>query len=277
MLSCIQSPHPHLLAQLEKGVLTLSLHRPEVLNAFDENLYTLLTLALNEADQDTTVRAVVLTGSNTVFSAGNDIQYFLYILNQNSTSNQNSHSSQTNAVLPGDTPPFLFLKAIASFSKPIIAAIQGLAIGIAVTLLSHCDLVYADHSASFKMPFVNLGLSLEGAASLLMVQHAGYHLASELLLTGTKFGPEKALAAGIINQIVEHPQDIATAQAQHLASLPLASLKAVKSLMKHNLNKIIQCIDREAEVVVNRLQSPEIHEAIAALMQKRKADFSQFI
>lgn len=264
MLNCIENPHQHLLAHLENGVLTLQLHRPEAKNAIHIEFYDVIRNAIEEADQSKEVRVLILHGSDKDFSAGNDMKSFMQLP-------ELPESGQA-----GNTPPFLLLKALAKFSKPCIAVVRGVCIGVANTLLLHFDLVYADDSAIFQMPFVSLGLSLEGAASLLLVQRAGYHQAADILFTAKKYDASKALSAGIINEIVTDPYSYADEQAQHLAALPFASLKAVKSLMKQNLEQILKCIDDEAEVVMQRAQSPEMFEAVSAFMQKRKADFSQF-
>ncbi len=264
MLSCIDQPHPDLHARLEEGVLHLTLHRPEVKNAFNLALYSLLQNAFEQADQDKTVRVLILTGTDSHFSAGNDMQTFLDLPEL---------PAQGEA---GLTPPFMMLKAIAKFSKPCIAAVSGACIGVANTMLLHFDLVYADHSALFQMPFVRLGLSLEGAASLLLVQRAGYQQAAEILFLAEKYDAHKAYALGIVNEIIDQPFEYAQNKAQHLTTLPLASLKAVKRLMKHNLDQILECIDKEAEIVMQRANSAEMFEAVSAFIQKRKPDFKQF-
>lgn len=264
MLSCIANPHPHLHAHLEDGVLSLSLNRPDVKNAFNLELYSLLQHAFEQADQDKAVRVVILTGTDSNFSAGNDMKSFLELP---------EFPAPGQA---GSTPPFMMLKAIAKFSKPCIAAVSGACIGVANTMLLHFDLVYADDSAIFQMPFVRLGLSLEGAASLLLAQRAGYHQAAEILFLAEKYDATKAHAAGMVNEIIDKPYECAQNKAQHLASLPIASLKAVKVLMKHNINDILKCIDNEAEFVMQRATSPEMFEAVSAFMQKRQPDFKQF-
>ena len=164
-------------------------------------------------------------------------------------------------------PPFILLKAAAKFSKPLIAAVRGVAIGIGVTILLHCDLVYSDNTALFQIPFVSLGLSPEGASSKLLIQQAGYHKAAELLLTAQKFNSEKALGAGLVNSIEEDAYAAAQKQAQTLAALPLASLKQTKALMKHNLDEIVACIDHEAEIFMQRVGSPEMLEAVLAVAE----------
>lgn len=263
-LSCIQQPHQHLNANLDHGVLTLAIHRPEAKNALYGELYLWIAQALDEADQDSSVRVVILRGQDADFSAGNDMQDFMKFIQT---------PLQAKA---GDTPPFVLLKSAAKFSKPLIAAVRGVAIGIGVTILLHADLVYSDNTALFQIPFVSLGLSPEGASSKLLVQQAGYHRAAELLLTAQRFNSEKALSAGLINSIEEDVYAAAQKQAQTLAALPLASIKQTKALMKHNLAEIIECIDDEAEIFMKRVGSPEMMEAVQAFIQKRKPDFTQF-
>ncbi|WP_168395044.1 enoyl-CoA hydratase [Acinetobacter indicus] len=263
-LSCIQQPHPHLNANLDNGVLTLAIQRPEAKNALYGELYLWIAQALDEADQNKDVRVVILRGADADFSAGNDMQDFMKFIQT---------PLQGKA---GDTPPFVLLKAAARFSKPLIAAVRGVAIGIGVTLLLHADLVYSDNTALFQIPFVSLGLSPEGASSKLLVQQAGFHKAAELLLTAQKFNSGKALNAGLVNSIEEDVYATAQQQAHILAALPLASLKHTKALMKHNLDEIIDCIDHEAEIFMKRVGSPEMMEAVQAFMQKRKPDFTQF-
>lgn len=263
-LSCIQQPHEHLDAHLENGVLTLAINRPKAKNALYGELYLWIAKALDEADQDKNVRVVILRGADLDFTAGNDMQDFMQFIQKPLVGKA------------GDAPPFVVLKAAAKFSKPLIAAVRGVAIGIGVTLLLHADLVYSDHTALFQLPFVSLGLSPEGASSQLLVQQLGYHKAAELLFTAQKFDSEKALSTGLINSIEEDVYAKAQQQAQILAALPLASIRQTKALMKHHLPEILTCIDHEAEIFMQRVSSPEMTEAVAAFMQKRQADFSQF-
>jgi len=263
-LSCIQQPHQHLNSNLENGVLTLAINRPEAKNALYGELYLWIAKALDEADQERDVRVVILRGADADFSAGNDMKDFMAFIQQPLEGKE------------GDGPPFVLLKSAARLSKPLICAVRGVAIGIGVTVLLHADLVYADNTALFQIPFVSLGLSPEGASSKLLIQQAGYHKAAELLLTAQKFNSEKALNAGLINSIEDDVYGHALHQAQTLAALPLASIKQTKALMKHNLEEIIQCVDDEAVIFMQRVKSPEMAEAVAAFMQKRKPNFSQF-
>lgn len=279
-LSCIQQPHPHLKAKLEQGILTLALDRPDAKNALYGELYLWVAQALDEADTARDVRVVILRGLNDDFTAGNDMKDFMQFIQQ---------PLQDKA---GNMPPFVLLKSAAKFSKPLIAAVKGVAIGIGVTLLLHADLVYSDESALFQIPFVSLGLSPEGAASQLLVKQAGYHRAAELLFSAKKFSAKTAEQVGLVNRVIKDDiyedakiinlimendvYDYAQKAAEHLTSLPLASLKQTKALMKKDLAAIIDCIDEEAEIFMQRVKSPEMKEAVQAFMQKRKADFSQF-
>ena len=263
-LSCIQQPHAHLNANLENGVLTLAMNRPEAKNALYGELYLWIAKALDEADQDRDVRVVILRGADADFSAGNDMKDFMKFIQMPLEGKE------------GDGPPFVLLKAAARLSKPLICAVRGVAIGIGVTVLLHADLVYSDNTALFQIPFVSLGLSPEGASSKLLIQQAGYHKAAELLMTAQKFNSEKAVNAGLVNSIEDDVYGHALRQAQTLAALPLASLVQTKAMMKHNLAEIIQCVDDEAVIFMQRVKSPEMAEAVAAFMQKRKPDFAQF-
>lgn len=262
-LTCLQQPHEHLQADLQNGVLTLAINRPKSKNALYTDLYLFIEQALYQADQCPQVSSVILRGAEQDFTAGNDMQDFAQSL---------QHSTRK----PSEQAPFLLLKAAAKFSKPLIIAVRGVAIGIGVTLLLHADFVYAERNAIFQMPFSSLGLSPEGGASQLLQQRAGYLLASELLLTAHRFDCDTAQQARLISQICDDAYAQAEQTAQQLAKLPLASLKQSKALMKSNVAQIVELIDLEAEIFMQRVKSPEMQEAVLAFQQKRPADFSRF-
>lgn len=264
MLNCISTSYPHLKTELDQGVLTIMIDRASCKNALNLQMYDDLRTIVEEADQSDQVRVLILRGIDADFSAGNDMKSFLQL------------PQLPEAGQAGSTPPFMLLKAMAQFSKPCIAAVRGVCIGVANTLLLHFDFIYADRTAVFQMPFVSLGLSLEGAASILLAQRSSYLHATDILFKAQKYDAEKALQAGILSEIVNDPYQKAMSEAQYLASLPMASLKAVKKLMKHDIERVLKCIDEEAEVVMQRANSPEMFEAVSAFMQKRPPDFSQF-
>ncbi len=262
-LDCLNQPNPHLQAQLVDGVLTLAINRPEAKNALYTDLYLAIEQALYQADASDTVRSVILRGIDQDFTAGNDMKDFAM--------------SMQNPVSPaGEGAPFKLLKSAARFSKPLIIAVKGVAIGIGVTILLHADFVYADDSCIFQIPFVSLGLSPEGCSSKLLQERAGYLLAADLLLSARKFNVDIAAQAKLVTQICADPYMQAEKTAQQLKLLPLAALKQSKALMKANLEEIIGWIDYEADIFMQRVQSPEMLEALTAFKEKRLPDFSKF-
>ena len=258
--------HPELQASLEHGVLVLAINRPKAKNALYSELYHAICDALIAAEEDDQIKAVVLRGAEDDFSAGNDmgdfIKFFEYDLEK---------------IKAGDLPPFRLLKTVAGFGKPIILAIKGAAIGIGVTLLLHVDMAYADDTAVFQMPFLGLGVTPEGAATQLMVERIGYVETCELLYTAQKFDRQKAEKLGLINALPDGADvyDYAYSQAQKIANMPHKTVRQTKQLLKHDLGRIIQCIDDEAEIFMRHVQSPECKEAVLAFKEKRKPNFNQ--
>jgi enoyl-CoA hydratase/carnithine racemase len=223
-------------------------------------MYAAMAEALAQAATDPAVRVVVFQGHESIFSAGNDIGDFL---NQPPTTQE--------------SPVFRFLRGIATFEKPLIAAVAGPAVGIGTTMLFHCDLVYAGDNAAFSMPFVNLGLCPEAASSLLAPRMFGYHRAAEALLMGEAFFAEAAQEVGLVNRVVP-PTEVngyTQAQARKLAAKPLTSLIATKRLMKGDTQAVLQKMDEEGQDFGRMLREPAAKEAFGAFMEKRKPDFSK--
>ena len=242
------------------GVMTITLNRVEKKNSLTSAMYALMADALDQAQADAAVRAVVFQGHETIFSAGNDIGDFL------------NAPAATN-----ESPVFRFLRGISTFPKPVIAAVCGPAVGIGTTMLFHCDLVYAGDNAAFSMPFVNLGLCPEAASSYLAPQLMGYGRAAEALLLGEPFLAEAALEMGLISRIVPPAEVAALAQrqAQKLASKPLSSLIETKRLMKKGQAPLVAERMLEEGVSFGRmLREPAAREAFTAFMEKRRPDFS---
>ncbi len=261
-LTCLSSPHTQLNATLnEDGILELALNRPERKNALHGELYLTIEQAILEANQAAAVKVVILRGEGADFSAGNDMADF------------------SKGAFDGiNAPPFRLLRALNGLNKPLIIAVRGVAIGIGTTMLLHADLAYCDNTARFQMPFVSLGLSPEGAASLLLPRQAGYLKAAELLLLAEPFNAAKALSASLVNEVIEGDvYEFARQKAQRLAALPAASLLATKALLKNNTPTSIENrINEEAAVFVERMQSPEMQEAVSAFKEKRTPNFKQF-
>ncbi|MGD9775245.1 enoyl-CoA hydratase [Diaphorobacter sp.] len=249
-----------ILIHAEAGVTTITFNRVEKKNSITTAMYAQLADAFEAAAQDASVRVVVLQGDATIFSAGNDIGDFL----------QQPPSTQ-------DAPVFRFLRAIATFPKPLLAAVCGPAVGIGTTMLFHCDLVYAGDNAAFAMPFVNLGLCPEAASSLIAPQMLGYHRAAEALLLGEPFMAEAALEVGFVNRVVPPTEcnAITQAQARKLAAKPLSALIETKRLLKLGQTApVLQRIAEEGETFGRMLAEPAAREAFTAFMEKRKPDFS---
>ena len=251
-----------ILTHAENGVMTVTLNRVDKKNSITAAMYAAMADALAQAEADPAIRAVVLQGHETVFSAGNDIGDFL---------------NQPPAT--AESPVYRFLHGIAGFSKPLIAAVCGPAVGVGTTMLFHCDLVYAGDNAAFSMPFVNLGLCPEAASSLLVSQMFGYHRAAEALLLGEPFFAEAALEVGLVNRIVPPTEVNAVAQgaARKLALKPLSSLIETKRLMKQvQAPQVAARMTEEGASFGRMLREPAAREAFGAFMEKRKPDFSRF-
>lgn len=253
----------HILVEREQGLLTLRLNRPDKLNALTRAMYGRLADALTEADQDPTVRAVLIAGSDTCFTSGNDVEDFL------------------KAPPSGlDSPVFHFMRALFELSKPVVAAVAGPAVGIGTTLLLHCDLVYVSRDARLKMPFVNLGLCPEFGSSLILPRLLGQARAAELLLLGEGFSGEQAAAWGIaLEALDDGPATLARARERALRflELPPAAVADSKRLMRApGREELRRVITEEGELFGQRLRSPEAVEALSAFLQRRKPDFSRF-
>jgi enoyl-CoA hydratase/carnithine racemase len=250
-----------ILTHVERGVMTITLNRLERKNSITSAMYGAMADALSAAQSDASIRVAVLQGHETVFSAGNDIGDFL-----------NRPPAGTGS------PVFRFLHGIATFTKPLLAAVCGPAVGVGTTMLLHCDLVYAGDNAAFSMPFVNLGLCPEAASSLLVPQMLGYHRAAEALLLGEPFMAEAALEVGLVNRIVPPTEANAVAQsvAQKLAAKPIASLVETKRLMKKGQQQLVlQQMADEGQSFSRLLGEPAAREAFGAFMDKRTPDFSK--
>ena len=250
-----------ILVHTEAGVCTVSFNRLARKNSITSDMYATMADAVQQASSDAAIRVLVIQGDETIFSAGNDISDFL----------EKPPSGE-------DAPVFRFLRNISTCPKPIIAAVNGPAVGIGTTLLFHCDLVYAGDNAAFSMPFVNLGLCPEAASSLLVPQMFGYHRAAEALLLGEAFFAEAALEVGLVNKVLPPTETNAYAQAQarKLAAKPLSALVETKRLMKGGqADAVAHRMAEEGRSFGRMLREPAAREAFTAFMEKRKPDFSK--
>lgn len=255
------SEHIHL--ERDQGLLTIRMQRADKMNALTRAMYGAMADALDAAGEDRSVRAVLITGSETCFTSGNDVADFI------------------QAPPSGlDSEVFRFMKALFDFAKPVVAAVSGPAVGIGTTLLLHCDLVYVARDAKLKMPFVNLGLCPEFGSSLILPRMLGHARAAQLLLLGEAFTGEQAATWGIANEALDSgAATLARARemAQRFEQLAPSAVAVSKRLMREpGREELRQVVMEEGELFGQRLRTPEAIEALSAFMQRRKPDFSRF-
>ena len=242
------------------GVLEIRLNRPEKKNALTPAMYEAVSAGFEHADADAAIRVVLLTGTGDTFTSGNDIKDF--------------------QERDGDRAPrggSRFLPVLSSLQKPLIAAVNGAAIGVGTTMLMHCDLIVAARSARFVMPFTSLALIPEAASTLLVPRLLGHQRAAALLLLGEPLDAATALDWGFVNRVVDDAalMTVAREMAARLAALPPQAMRLTKRLMKHGAPDVAGRIAEEIGLFSERLASPEAQEAFAAFMEKRKPDFSR--
>lgn len=238
------------------AVLTISLDRPEKMNALTKDMYADLARALNEAAGDFSVRAVILTSEGAHFTAGNDIKDFLEL----------PPTSEDSTVK-------LFLDAILEFPKPLLAAVNGNAIGVGTTMLLHCDVVVADPGASFSMPFVSLGLVPEAGSSLLFPALVGYQRAAKIFMTGESFSAESALEMGLVAEISSDSYATALKIATQIAAQPPTAVINTKALIKASKHDAVAAVMKaEFELFSLALTSEEAMEAFMNFMAKKAAE-----
>ena len=247
-----------IVVERDGAVLTLRLNRPDKKNALTREMYGQLAQALEQADADASVHALLICGTAECFTSGNDIADFLQQPPQDMSS-----------------PVFRFMRSLLECRKPVVAAVAGAAVGIGTTLLLHCDLVYVSRDARLRMPFVNLGLSPEFGSSLLLPQLLGPVRAAQLLLLGEGFSGEQAAAWGLANAAL--PEGVATLEAardaaQRLAALAPAAVQDSKRLLKTpGREQLRQVIEDEGWLFIQRLNSPEAVAALSGFMNKPRS------
>lgn len=248
--------------ELKDGIATITLNRPEKKNALTVEMYEKIVSGMQGYDADPEARVIVIRSEGDAFTSGNDLKDFM------------------NAPPAGeDSPVFRLLLTLVDLEKPLIAEVNGLAVGIGTTLLFHCDLVYAAQSARFQMPFVNLGLCPEAASSFLLPRFLGMPKAAELLMLGEAFSASDALGMGFVNALFpgEELREQTQARAEKLAAQPAAAVRATKKLLREDLRAATKAsIEKEGALFIERLSSPEAREAFTAFFEKRKPDFTQF-
>src|SRR5215472_13379617 len=244
------------------GILRVELNRPAKKNAMTAAMYIAMADLLTNAAKDDSVRVVLWHGAGDSFCAGNDIEDFL-----------------KNPMGPGDSPQSRLIDALTNFEKPIVAAVQGAAIGGGTTMLTHCDFVYASESAKFQLPFVNLALVPEFGSSFSVPARVGHLRAAELFLLGEPFTATRAAELGLVTRVVPDQDLLATSTktAQKLAAKPSGALLAGKRLIKQATigQQREAALKIEPPVFFERLRSAEAKEAFSAFLEKRLPNFNK--
>ncbi len=249
-----ESPPRHVRIEIAEAICTIRFDRPEKKNALTTAMYADVVAALRAALTDDAVRVVRFIGTPGLFTAGNDLGDFM-----------SRPPSDTEA------PVFQLLSMLPDYAKPIVAAVDGPAIGLGTTMLLHCDLVVATARARLQMPFIKLGLVPEAASSLLLPSLAGLQRASEWLLLGEAFSGTDAHSAGLVNRLVA-PEDLeaeSLALCRALAARPPEALRQSKALLRAPLTAAIrETMQREGAVFLERLRSPEALQAFTAFFDR---------
>ena len=249
----------HVLIDRSGPVCELRLTRPEKRNAITADMYATLAQGLAGAQADVGVRAILLSGEGAHFTGGNDLHDFMERPPQGE-----------------DSPVYRFLDALAHAGKPVVAAVQGQAVGIGTTMLLHCDLVVAADDARLSMPFVDLALVPEAASSLLVPRLFGHQRAAELLMLGEGLNAATACAWGLVNRVVVAGSERAEALAlaHRLADKPPEALRITKMLLKDDSAGVARRIAREGEHFGQQLTTPELKSAIAAFFARGRGGTS---
>jgi enoyl-CoA hydratase/carnithine racemase len=250
-----------ILTEHPGSILRVQLNRPARRNAMTSAMYVTLAGIFDEAANDDNTRVVLWHGAGDSFCAGNDIEDFL-----------------KNPPGPGESPQARLMEALVNFDKPLVAAVQGAAIGGGTTMLTHCDFIYAGESTKFQMPFINLAVVPEFGSSCSVPARIGHLRAAELLLMGTSFDGRRAAELGLVTDVVSDKDVLtkATETAGKLAEKPAAALRASKRLMKQPFREQIRAAMRaENEEFSTQVRSEDAKEAFTAFLEKRKPDFTR--
>jgi enoyl-CoA hydratase/carnithine racemase len=243
------------------SVLRIQLNRPTKRNAMTSAMYVALADLFNEAAKDENTRVVLWHGAGDSFCAGNDVGDFL-----------------KNPPGLGESPQSRLMDALVNFDKPVVAAVQGAAVGGGTTMLTHCDFVYAGESTQFQMPFINLAVVPEFGSSYSVPARIGHLRAAELILLGIPFNAEHAEELGLVTQVIAD-QDVlakATETAAKLAAKPATALQASKRLLKQPFREQIRAaMKAENEQFSALVRSDDAKEALNAFLEKRKPDFTK--
>ncbi|HEY0236702.1 MAG TPA: enoyl-CoA hydratase-related protein [Afipia sp.] len=247
----------HIIVTDEDATRVITLRRPEKKNAITQDMYTAMTRAIDTAQNNPAIRCLVITGGSGVFTAGNDLDDFL-------------RASEGTGARPLNG--MKFLHSLVHNSKPIVAAIDGPAVGIGATMVFHCDYVLASTTATFSTPFIHLGLVPEGASSLLVPRTMGYQRAFSMLVMGRPVSAEDAQIAGFVNAVVApgHTEVEARKVARDISALPVEAVALSRKLLKPPADELVRRIDQESHMFGERMESPEAIAAFKAFFSRKK-------
>lgn len=245
----------HIISTISDGVMTIRMNRPDKKNAITGDMYARMAAALDVANETDEVKVALILGNPGAFSSGNDIGDFMKVAM--------SGHRESMAV-------FDFLERIIMAPKPLVAGVDGLAIGVGTTMLLHCDYVVASSTSRLKTPFVDLGLVPEAGSSLIAPQLIGHHRAFALLAKGEEFSADAGKDAGFVNQVVESAEleGAARAAAADIASKPQQALTLSRGLIRGDRTPILDRMREEAVLFGERLESDEARQAFMAFMAK---------
>jgi enoyl-CoA hydratase/carnithine racemase len=247
----------HIAVDVRDGVQTIRFDRPEVSNALTGEMFDLAADAVALAERNTSVRAVIVAGMPGVFTAGQDAKEIRKYVDQ----------------AKFGEAPIRFMKTFATIDKPVVAAVDGLCVGIGTVLLLHCDFVVASEWSIFSAPYADVGMPPECGASLLAPLILGYHRAFELLVLGEQFDTVRALQSGLINRVVP-PEEVDTAAfdyAKALAAKPPEAVRMGRRLMRGDRRDVLTRINQEAAGFVDLLRSPAALDALTAFVDRKRA------
>lgn len=246
--------HEHISVEVRDGVQTIRFDRPEVGNALTAEMFDLAADAVSLAERNTSVRAVVVAGMPGMFTAGHDAAELRKFVDDAKF---------------GDAP-IRFMKTFATIDKPVVAAVDGLCVGIGTVLLLHCDFVVASEWSIFSAACADIGMAPEGGASILAPQILGYHRAFELIVLGETFDAQRALESGLINRVVapDEVDAVAHSCAAALASKPPEAVRMARRLLRGDRRDVLARINQEATSFVDLLRSPAALDALTAFTER---------
>jgi len=248
----------HIIVTDEEATRTITMRRPEKKNTLTQEMYLAMSDAIDSAQSNPEIRCFIITGRSGVFTAGNDIGDFL--------------QAATDQDVARPRNSVIFLQSLVNNKKPIVAAVDGIAIGIGTTMLFHCDYVVASTTAAFSSPFLQYGLVPEGATSLIVPRMVGHQRAFSMLMMGRPMSAEDARAAGFVNQVVPpgHANVEAQKVAREICALPPDAVAISRKLLKLPTEDLVRRIDQEDHFFGERMRSPEAIAAFQNFLSRRR-------